>query len=345
MTLADQLNAAIRRHADVADNPYLRRAAADLSAIEAAISDPVCAAFAAQLETKLQPRDLAIDPQATTIFLQTLGEAQFYLAARHRGLLLDRVQEADQRRPDFHAIVNAQDVYFEVKTLSVAGGDRAMGETLLDALNSKAEVESQIKAGRRVAVGISTVAPYGAAPHIAGLVRGTVRVLRDKIVNNLKSEQFKLGPTFLVLNLSLFTPGNAIRNLRPTFTPPRPISRNGIALASTPQSGRYWMLAFGQLGYLIQSPAEFEGKPTVEGTLDVAGILSDHAYVQGLLILNPSWHTEAFFTALFRSRDADGNDYVPLLAQQLAGDAFNDELDSNGWQLEIDDPGIEPPSS
>ena len=341
IALAQQLRNAIARHADVVDNPYLRGAVSLLEWIEIqSYSDAVCAGYATELGRKLSAADIAINARATTELLQVLGEVQFYRAAREHGLPLERVPETYNKRPDFRGTVDGSEVFFEVKTLSVAGGEQGIEATLLDTLNSKASIEEQQKRGRRVAFGISIAAPYGALPHTSGLVRGTVKVLRDKIANNLKKDQYTVGATVLVVNLSFFTPDRAVRNMRPTFFVPSPVSPQGPQAAPAPQSGRYWMLSFGRLGYLIQSPAEFEGAPGVEGRLEIEGILWEFPFVRGVVFLHPSWHVDPFFTGLHLSAIEEDQPYIPAAIRRLSGDFWNDELDSNGWWLDVNDPGV-----
>jgi hypothetical protein len=97
------------------------------------------------------------------------------------------------------------------------------------------------------------------------------------------------------------------------------------------------MLAFGRLGYLVHGIAEFEGKPAIDGTLDKEGILTAYPFIRGLIILNTPWRTAAHLGILMREDDASDEPWGSLI-HQLAGDAWNDDKDANGFRLNGDDP-------
>jgi hypothetical protein len=101
-------------------------------------------------------------------------------------------------------------------------------------------------------------------------------------------------------------------------------------------------MAFGEIDYLVHGVPEFEGKPGVEGKLEKQGILNESGYIQGLLVLNQLFDREANLSALLRSSDqVDWEDQaLPIhsLLHRLVGDLWNDDLDSNGFRLDIDYP-------
>jgi hypothetical protein len=267
---------------------------------------------------------------ATNEFIRVMGEAQFYSGALERGVTLTRIPESNlEKRPDFKLTIQGQDVYFEVKTLSVVGGDAGILEALEASLTAKLSLEEQQRAGVRISSAVSVVQPFGKAPYVKGLVKGPIEVLIDKFRQNLKKDQFGSGPTFLVLNLSLFPFSNILRNLRPTFWTDNPFPM--------PVTGRSWMLAFGRQGYLVHGIAEFEGKPAIDGTLDKEGILTEYPFIHGLIILNTPWRTKNHMCVLMREADATDEPWGSLI-RQLAGDAWNDDKDANGFALNGDDP-------
>ena len=77
-----------------------------------------------------------------------------------------------------------------------------------------------------------------------------------------------------------------------------------------------------------------KGKPSIEGTIDSVGILSDAEfdYVAGIIFVVYDLSGESRLLALLRSRDDVSEDIV-----KLVGRNWNDKEDSNGWALRRDE--------
>jgi len=104
-------------------------------------------------------------------------------------------------------------------------------------------------------------------------------------------------------------------------------------------TGELWMLAFAQPGMLIHGQPEFKGKHCLEGLNDKWGILADpsHANIAGLLVVVYPLGGKPRICGLYRTSDYtkwnDENEELVLLLQCLTEERWNDDRDSNGWQL------------
>ena len=151
-------------------------------------------------------KDFALNADKTNEFAQLLGEAHFYLLCKNKGVILKRIKEGVNKTPDFK--FEAQDMYFEVKTLSVVSGSSAIKKSLEDSLDAQIDIEDQLKKGKRIATGISVVQPYGEKPYQKGkgTITAVIETLLEKVRQNIKSGQFPNDKSFLVLNLSIIPP-------------------------------------------------------------------------------------------------------------------------------------------
>jgi hypothetical protein len=299
-----------------------------------AATDPILAHYVGKLEKRVGKVNFALDPGATNEFLQLLGEAHFYSMALQRGVQLERVAEAEESRPDFKYTENGLELFFEVKTLSVVDGELGIRAALKSSFEARLSIEHQLRIGRPVATAVSTIQPFAGRPYAHGMVRGVIGTLIEKARQNVKKGQFELGRTFLVLNLSLLGLTNVAKNLRPILWETHP--------SPTPVTGYLWTTAFGEIDYLVHGVPEFEGRPGVEGKLEKQGILNESKYIQGLLLLNQLFDRDAMLSALLRSSEqADWEDQgLPInsLLSMLVGNLWNNDLDSNGFRLDVEDP-------
>ena len=93
--------------------------------------------------------NFALNSDKTNEFAQLIGEAHFYLLCKNKGICLERIKEGDEKTPDFK--FEAQDMYFEVKTLSVVSGSSGIRQSLEDSLDAQIDIEDQLKKEKRVA--------------------------------------------------------------------------------------------------------------------------------------------------------------------------------------------------
>ncbi len=297
-------------------------------------TDPIITEYNQDLLNIVSKKDFALDSKETNKFAQILGEAHFYLLCKDKGLLLSRIkEEKNKKTPDFK--FESSDIHFEVKTLSVVSGDFGIKNSLEDALDAQIEIEQQLQQGKRIATGVSVVQPYGEKPYQKekGTLTAVIDTLIEKTSQNIKVGQFPNDKSFLVLNLSIIPPfrtDNFV--LRPAYCD------NDMFPKSV--SGELWMMAFANIGAPIIGVPEFEGKPCVESTLKKNGILiePDFNMVSGILFMVHPWRRDSEIWGLFdHNKFTAWNDNSPDVIEtllSLTGDNWNDDKDTNGWQLQ-----------
>ena len=99
------------------------------------------------------------------------------------------------------------------------------------------------------------------------------------------------------------------------------------------------MIAFAQPGIPILGIPEFEGKPGVESIIEKLGILNDSDYecIAGILFMIHPWRKNTDIWGLYSYEkfttweDNESNVVKTLLS--LTGSNWNNDKDTNGWQL------------
>ncbi len=140
---------------------FLRDAVEKVS--DSSQEDQVLSEYNQNLLEIVSENNFALNSDKTNEFAQLLGEAHFYLLCKNKGVILERQREGANKTPDFR--LEAQDMYFEVKTLSVVSGSSGIKKSLEDSLDAQIDIEDQLKEGKRIAIGISVVQPYGEKPY------------------------------------------------------------------------------------------------------------------------------------------------------------------------------------
>lgn len=332
--LYQKFSTALNAARSVAANSYLTHLSEAVKAVENALpQQPALQGYVTDLANLLDKPNFALNPTLTNKFAQLLGEAHFSVLCHLKGLRLRRIpEEKDKKTPDFETAVSTETFFFEVKTLSVVGGDTGINDALESSLQAQLDIEAQLLKGEKVAIGISEAQPYGVKPYQQGRLSAVINTLIEKSRQNIKADQFASPNTFLVLNLSVITPSKTENFvLRPSYP--------DNYMFSKAVTGELWTLAFGQPQMLIQNTPEFEGKPCVEGLLTKLGILvdPDFDFVAGLVFMIHPWHRPSEIWALFRNRDwekwNDDNSEMLSTLFALTGENWNDDKDNNGWRL------------
>lgn len=334
MTLHKFFCAALNDARDTASNGYLQLLTPYIIDIESAAAiDSTLADYCRKLKEMVQHPNFVLNGRLVSEFAQLFGEAHFVTLCRERGVELTKIREQkNTKTPDFLHTAEKQNLYFEVKTLSVVDGGRGIDCDLLSSLNAQIDIERQQKEGKRIAIGISEMQPYSAKPYQGGAVSAVISTLIEKARQNIKADQYANKNTFLVLNLCLIPPTiTDKRTLRPAYCDdymfPKAIT------------GDLWMLAFARLGMLVHGCPEFEGEPCLEGAIQKLGILADDEFesISGLLIVVYPLREKPQIYGLFRSAEylswTDSNDEIISILDRLTGQNWNDDVDSNGWQL------------
>lgn len=335
MPLIDELYTAIREPRDIAPNGYLALIARYVVDIErSAATNPLLADYCAKMRELVLSTNFALNGELVSKFTQIFGEAHTLSLFQDRNVTLKKVPERPNKKtPDFSTTLNNQDVFFEVKTLSVVGDGRGLNSDSESALDAAISIEKQMKAGEKVATGVSLMQPYRDKPYKLGQITGVIDTLIEKTRQNIKNDQYLNPNTFLVLNLVLLPPvPTSNLSLRPAYF--------DDSVLPTVVTGSLWMLAFASPGVLIQGIPEFAGQACIEGKLDKLGILADNAYaaIAGMIFIVYSLSGKPEIFGLYRAKDReswiDGNHDLVLELLKLTGKVnWNDDLDSNGWQL------------
>ncbi|QRI92998.1 hypothetical protein JQN63_14430 [Delftia lacustris] len=332
--LVEKFNKALADASSTAQDSYLVQLSRAVKAVNDKLhAEPELQVFASKLSDLLDQPNFGVSPHLTNKFAQTLGEAHFWILSLGKGVPLTRIpEERNRKTPDFKYIKGDKPYFFEVKTLSVVGGDDGIAEALDSSLDAQIDLESQRKAGASVAMATSEAMPYGDKVGHDKPVSGTINTLLEKIRGNIKADQFANPNTFLVVNLSIIPPFTTEpKALRPAYPDdyqfPKAIT------------GELWSVAFGQRGMPILGNPEFEGKPCVEEIFDKCGILMEEEYadVAGLLFMVHPWQRPSEIWGLFRSADVsayqDSQSTLLEVAMDLTGELWNDCTDTNGWRL------------
>jgi len=333
--LAKKFQEALANARIAAQDAYLAHLNGAVEAIDAnQAAEPELRAYASTLSALIDDASFGVNPHLTNKFAQIIGEAHFWLMCLDKGLRLTRIPEVkDKKTPDFSASVGNQSICFEVKTLSVVGGDTGIADALHSSLEAHIDLEAQQRAGARVAIATSEAQPYGGKVKRDQTLMSVINTLVEKVRGNIKADQFARPNTFLVINLSIIPPFiTEPKALRPAYL--------DDFMFSKAVTGDLWTLAFGKVGMPILGTPEFEGKPCVEGTFDKIGILEDQDFssVTGLIFMIHPWQRPSELWGLFRSADlskwGDGNVELLTQLQALIGNNWNDCGDTNGWRLQ-----------
>lgn len=334
MTLFNAFCTLMNTSRNIANNGYLQLLTPYIEDIEtAAVSNATISDYCGKLTALLNDQNLFLNGKKNNEFVQLFGEAHFATLCLQCHITLNKIPEQKNKKtPDFLFSTNQQNIYFEVKTLSVVNGALGINKDLLESLDTQIDIDRQIKNGDKFAIGVSERRPFAEKPFDAGCISAVVSTLIEKTRQNIKSGQFANPNTFLVLNLCLIPPSiTDNRILRPAYCDDH-IFHKAI-------TGDLWMLAFGQTGMLVHGQPEFEGKPCIEGILDKSGILVDTSYedVSGLIIVVYPLNKKPHIYGLYRSKDyikwLEKNHTLSAILTELNGNNWNDETDSNSWQL------------
>lgn len=289
-------------------------------------AEPEAKYAASELRRIFGDKNWAGNTQSKESFFQLVGEVQFWMLAREKGLVLQRVVGKSGSLPDFR-LADAISPCFEVKTPSIVGGNKALDTIAEQLFEGELNLQQQILSGKQIAMHEQLISPYGAIP--SGREQTTVcRKLLDKIENNIKLKQYDSGITFLVINMIRIGPGfTDNRELKPLSTGwPHDYSRH---------TGVLWTIGFGQLEQGIEGEPHFEGHSNIEGRLERQGILVNpqFASIAGLLfVIHPMREQPRIYGIWKQERFACWERSQPNLSaalKTLVGNNWNDEGNSN----------------
>lgn len=336
-TLAEQFCSHWDHQQSVAPNMLLGPHVSQIREVLAFVDgEPSAGVLKSEMQCIFKTTNWLLHPESFQKFVQALGEAQFWMMAKARGVNLQPIPRKKSARkvtaptrnsrctPDFRLADSGTNApCFEVKTFSVIGGIHNLKQINEESFDVQLSLREQVAEGKRIAVGVQVAEPHGPVEdgkHATAIIRNLI----DKTNNNFESCQFQDAPTCLVLNLLLIDAhwtGNA--TLRPRmFGYPHPRSVH---------SGALWSLAFGKMGDLVF------GVHGVEGELEREGLLEAHPDIRALLLIVHGLGQSPTIFGLKRSLDDDlWQEELGDLADaffKLVGDDWNDDTDTNGTRL------------
>lgn len=332
--LEDLLLEGIQAVAGVSPSMFLSVGYPSLVKVMQFIEATPTAAYANKKLRKLfATHNWVLDAKQLESFFQLVGEVQFWMLAKDKGVTLERIPEAKGNTADLKMAGATPGLpQFEVKTLSVAeGGWMHLVKMAEDSFVAQLEIQAELLRGKKIAMSVQSIAPHGK------MQRGKectemCRNLIDKAVGNIKAGQYAAAPTFMVLNLMLIgSYYNGNMELRPVAT--------GYPESWSVRTGVLWTTGFGTMGQLVHGQPEFEGRPGIEGFLGREGVLAHPHFdkLAGLLLVVHRLGKEPTIYGLMRDVDKirfEKSDVTLLEAfYALVGKNWNDDMDSNGWQL------------
>lgn len=266
-----------------------------------------------------------IEDTETKIQLFNLyAEASLYVELLSK-VSVERVQETEEKRPDFRINFRGNDYFAEIKSLSSVDVLTKARKEQYEALEGQINLEEQLKNGKKVPFTERVVQPYfkggkAYSPYGRKLV---IESIVDKVRQNFKAGQYKIGETILIVDLGhLIIPGNPLEELLPVYYD------NYTKYCI---SGILWHVAFGRLGMQIFRP-DPAGRSNIDGILEREGILIENADEIRAIFFVVRGLQQKTFVGLFRHSDAsiEFEDLVATLT-----DLYNDERNSFEHSLRL----------
>lgn len=239
-----------------------------------------------------------IEDYSSIIEIKNIYSEAYILSKLQALLHINKIPELTTKTPDYIVRFRDEDIYIELKSLNMLGGTLKHKEIMNDTMESKIEVEDQIKQGSKVGLAEHVIQPYSTYSnknYNSGSIKLVIESLIDKINQNIKSDQYALGDTILLVDLAdqlplLSIPSDAIQ--KEYFDD----------MSGKYVSGELWNVAFGKVGDQIFKPAEFEGADNDDGKLSKDGILISHPYIKGLI-----FHANKEFYSIAEITKSNGN--------------------------------------
>ena len=231
-----------------------------------------------QIDLLIEKATKNIEDYNSLIEIKNIYSEVYILSKLNSLLHIEKIKECDSKTPDFKVRFRDKNIYIELKSLNMLDGVIKHKDIMYDSLDSKIEAEEQIKQGKKVGIGTSVIQPYYSYnnKYDPSSTRLVIESLIDKVNQNIKEQQYSLGETILLVDLSdqlplISKPSEAIQE------------KYYDDYSKTWVSGELWNVAFGRLRDQIFKPAEFEGVSNIDGELKKEGILVSHPFIKGLV--------------------------------------------------------------
>ena len=254
----------------------------------AAHTDKTLQEFRTELIYRMEMVHSVEDVIAYSQVFETYGEIIAFNYLRSKVLTERLPVREGLSTPDFKCTLQDHKSFFvEVKTFDIVDANFRNREMMEDGLQTKIELEEQIKANKAIAFAETVIDPfrrYGETdtydPY--SLIR-VIDTLRNKSLQAFKEEQFKDGPTFaLALTDRLRLPRGKFEIAPYYFCN----YTDGSIV-----SGVLWHMAYGRPGTPIFRLPDFPGAKSLEGFLNECqfGLFTDQQipfYGPGMIVLD-----------------------------------------------------------
>lgn len=232
---------------------------------------------------------LAIDVLATKVVkdIEDYGSlmeitnlyAEAYILSKLRSMLsIKKIPETSSKTPDFKVKFRDGDLYIELKSLNMFEGGLKHKKIMHDGLDRKIDIENQISKGEQVGFAEQEIQPYKVdnKDYDPRSPRMVIEALIDKISQNIKADQYALGDTILLVDLSSQLPILSLpyQSIQTKFFD---VDLNAHV------SGELWSVAFGKVGDDIFRSPDFPGAHNSDGRLQKQGVLISHPYIKGII--------------------------------------------------------------
>ncbi|EJD6044300.1 hypothetical protein M0J40_RS16850 [Providencia rettgeri] len=323
MTLHDRILELKQGHSGYGHNGILFSFSLDMcQKIDiASASDPFAEKTVKQVLRLLKGYQVGYSEKLKSAF-EVYSEYAIFHEIMSKNIPIERVLEGKQARPDFKVSIGDEYLYLEAKVLGWASGGIQHNASINDGIDAQISIEEQIRNGKTVAFSETEISPLGSTNEsIENPEKYFIEAISAKLSQNVKSAQLKLGPTFLICDLtSLNHPSDHRKS--------SVIVHNDNIYGSF-SSGELWHIAFGQHGDRILKAIEFEGKSNVSGKLQLDGVLVEHEELIGVIFRVSKLSGECSYSCLIKSEYFDK--YGELVTQ--LSNCWNDEKNSNAWAL------------
>lgn len=205
--------------------------------------------------------------------------SEVYILSKLRSFLhIDKIKEKNSKSPDFEVTFRGNKIFIEMKSLNMRGGTLKHRNIMNESLDCKISLDEQIHNGKNIAFAEQVIQPYDPLnkEYNSRSVRCVAESLIEKIDQNFDKEQYTLGDTVLLLDLSCQLPliSSPLQAIQEQYLDS--ISKSYV-------SGELWNVAFAKIGDKILSPPEFEGARPAEEELQKEGVLIAHPEIKGII--------------------------------------------------------------
>lgn len=235
---------------------------------------------------------------------------------------IEHIPEAKTSTPDFKLNYQGHEIYLELKSLSFSNGNLNYKSAQEKSLNANIKIEKTLSKGNKMGFGTYSTNPLFKGDHSVSpySVKYVIEEIIKKINNNLKPKQFSNGETILFVDLKQLIIPSKLKESAITF----------FKYNSSIVSGVLWNVAFGRKDNLILKTIDWEVEKNVEGQLEENGILTEHAFIKGMIMVGYENFTDRKMIGFYRHSERD------LEATKFIAEAcyfINNDVNFNAFEV------------